>query len=205
MQRRRFIVKAGGRLATNLSGFYIDWTDLQLNLPNPFVPAQFYIANVGDARSAGFEVELTARPQSAVDVFGAFGYTNGRFEDGSSSINGDISGNELPNTPDYTATLGTQLSHVLTPAATLYGRAEVVFYGAFSYDDGNRAGQDAYSLANFRGGIRGRYVFAEAWVRNAFDTHYIPIAFAYPGFAPSGYVGESGRPRTFGVSGGLTF
>jgi iron complex outermembrane receptor protein len=196
---------AGGRLSTNVAAFYIDWTDLQLNLPNPFVPAQFYIANVGDARSGGFEVEVTARPQTGVDFFGALGYTHGRFKDGSSSINGDISGNELPNTPDYTATLGTQLSHVLTPAATLYGRAEVVFYGAFHYDDGNNVGQDAYSLANFRGGVRGRYVFAEAWVRNAFDTQYIPIAFAYPGFAPSGYVGESGRPRTFGISAGLTF
>jgi iron complex outermembrane receptor protein len=196
---------AAGRLATNLAGFYIDWNDLQLNLPNPFVPAQFYIANVGNARSGGFELELTARPQAWVDLFGAFGYTHGRFKDGSRSTNGDISGNELPNTPDFTTTLGAQLSHVLNPAATLYGRGEIVFYGAFSYDDGNTAGQDAYSLANFRGGVRGRYVFAEAWVRNAFDTRYIPIAFAYPGFAPSGFVGESGRPRTFGVSGGVTF
>ena len=106
---------AAGRLSTNVAAFYIDWTDLQLNLPNPFVPAQFYIANVGDARSGGFEVEVTARPQSGLDFFGALGYTHGRFHDGSSSINGDISGNELPNTPDYTATLGTQLSHVLTP------------------------------------------------------------------------------------------
>jgi iron complex outermembrane receptor protein len=196
---------AGGRLATNVAVFHINWNDLQLNLPNPFVPAQFYIANVGGARSSGFELELTARPQTGLDVFGAFGYTHGRFKGGSSSASGDISGNELPNTPDYTATLGAQLSHVLNPAATLYGRGEVVFYGAFPYDDGNRVGQDAYSVANFRGGIRGRYVFAEAWVRNAFDTRYIPIAFAYPGFAPSGYVGESGRPRTFGISGGLTF
>jgi iron complex outermembrane receptor protein len=196
---------ASGRVATNVAAFYIDWKDLQLNLPNPFVPAQFYIANVGNARSSGFEFELTARPHAGVDLFGAFGYTHGRFKDGSRSTSGDISGNELPNTPDYTTTLGAQLSHVLNPAATLYGRGEVVFYGAFSYDDGNRAGQDAYSLANFRGGIRGRYVFAEAWVRNAFDTRYIPIAFAYPGFAPSGFVGESGRPRTFGISGGVTF
>jgi iron complex outermembrane recepter protein len=196
---------AGGRLATNVAAFYIDWNDLQLNLPNPFVPAQFYIANVGGARSSGFELELSGRPRGGVDLFGALGYTHGRFKDGSASTSGDISGNELPNTPDYTATLGTQLSHVLNPAATLYGRAEVVFYGAFHYDDGNNAGQDAYSLANFRGGVRGRYVFAEAWVRNAFDTQYIPIAFAYPDFAPSGFVGESGRPRTFGVSAGLTF
>ena len=33
----------------NASLFHIQWDDLQLNLPNPQVPAQFYIANVGGA------------------------------------------------------------------------------------------------------------------------------------------------------------
>jgi len=80
-----------------------------------------------------------------------------------------------------------------------------VFYGAFQYDEANTAGQDAYSIANLRAGLRGRYLFAEAWVRNAFDTKYIPVAFAYGLFAPSGFVGEMGAPRTFGVRGGVTF
>jgi hypothetical protein len=42
-------------------------------------------------------------------------------------------------------------------------------------------------------------------VRNAFDTRYIPVAFAYGQLAQSGFIGEMGRPRTFGVSGGVTF
>jgi outer membrane receptor protein involved in Fe transport len=67
------------------------------------------------------------------------------------------------------------------------------------------AGQDAYSLANFRGGARGRYLFAEAWIKNAFDTHYVPVAFAYGQLAPSGFIGEMGRPRTFGVNAGVSF
>ena len=80
-----------------------------------------------------------------------------------------------------------------------------MFYGAFQYDDANTAGQEAYSLANFRTGVRGTRLFAEAWVRNAFDTRYIPVAFSYANFAPSGFVGEMGPPRTFGITGGLTF
>ena len=43
-------------------------------------------------------------------------------------------------------------------------------------------------------------LFAEVWLRNAFDTRYVPIAIPYPGFAPSGFIGENGRPRTFGIS-----
>lgn len=194
----------GGRVTTNVAVFHIDWNDLQLNLPNLQVPGQFYIANVGQAGSDGVELELNARPLAGVDLFGAFGYTHARFGQGSVSSGVDVSGKNVPNTPDYTATVGTQLSRSLAPV-TLYGRAEVVFYGAFQYDEANSAGQEAYSLANLRVGVRGKYLSGEAWVRNAFDTNYIPVAFAYGPLAPSGFVGESGRPRTFGITFGMTF
>jgi hypothetical protein len=37
-------------------------THLQLNVPNPFVPGQFYIANVGEATSRGVELESAGPP-----------------------------------------------------------------------------------------------------------------------------------------------
>jgi iron complex outermembrane receptor protein len=196
---------AAGRASLNAAVFYIDWDDMQLNVPTPFVPGQFYIANVGGASSSGVELELAARPHADVQLFGSFGYTNATFADGTSSSGVDVSGNTLPNTPEYTAMLGTQLSRPITSTWSVFGRAEAVFYGGLQYDDANTAGQEAYSLANFRGGVRGRWVFGELWVRNAFDTRYIPVAFPYQGFAPSGFVGEVGRPRTFGVNLGFTF
>lgn len=61
------------------------------------------------------------------------------------------------------------------------------------------------SLVNFRGGVRVKHIVIEAWMRNAFDTFYVPVAFAYQPFAPSGFVGESGKPRTFGVRLGVGF
>jgi iron complex outermembrane receptor protein len=196
---------ADGRVTANASVFVIDWDDLQLNLPDLSVPGQFYIANVGAARSSGVEFELNARAHAKVDVFGTLGYTRARFGDGTTSSGADVSGNDIPNTPEYTASLGAQVNHALTTAVAVYGRGEVGFSGAFRYDDLNREGQDAFSLANFRAGVRGRYVFGEVWVRNAFDTRYIPVAFAYGQLAPSGFIGEMGAPRTFGVSGGVTF
>src|SRR5688572_12168712 len=196
---------ASGRVMANASVFRIDWEDLQLNIPDLTSPAQFYIANIGGATSSGVEVDLNARVHPSVDVFGGLGYTRARFSDDAVSNGVPVGGNTIPNTPEYSATLGTQISHALRPGISLYGRAEAVFYGAFEYDDLNLTGQDAYSLANFRAGARGRYLFAEAWVRNAFDTRYIPIAFSYGQLAPSGFIGEMGRPRTFGVSAGVTF
>jgi iron complex outermembrane receptor protein len=196
---------AGGRVMANGSVFRINWDDLQLNVPDLTSPAQFYIANIGGATSSGVEAELTARVYPSVDVFAGIGYTRARFSDDAVSNGVPVGGNTIPNTPEYTATFGAQVTRPVTSAVSVYGRAEAVFYGAFEYDDMNLARQDAYSLANFRAGARGRYLFAEAWIRNAFDTHYIPIAFAYGALAPSGFVGEMGRPRTFGVSAGVTF
>jgi iron complex outermembrane receptor protein len=196
----------GGRVTANVAAFRIDWDDLQSNLPDPVVPAQFFIANVGGAESQGVEMELRARVQPGVDVFSAFGYTRARFSEGSVSSGVNVEGNRVPNTPDYTAMFGTQLSRPLGSAFTLFGGADVTFVGAFTYDDLNLAEQGAYSLASLRAGVRSRRLVAEAWMRNAFDTHYVPVAFAFdPRLAPSGFLGESGAPRTFGITAGVTF
>lgn len=197
---------AGRRVIANVAVFTIDWNDLQLNLPDAAVPGQFYIANVGGARSSGVEFELNGRPREGVDLFATLGYTRARFGAHTTSSGIDVSDNRIPNTPNATASFGAEVSHPLRPSISLFGRAEAVVYGGFKYDDQNLAGQDAYSLANFRGGARGRRLSIEAWVRNAFDSHYVPVAFAYAQqLAPSGFIGESGRPRTFGITAGVTF
>ena len=197
---------AGRRVTANLAVFSIDWKDLQLNLPNTQVPGQFYISNVGQARSSGVEVEVNGRASDECSVFATVGVTRARFGAGTTSSGVDVSGKRIPNSPGYTAAIGTELSHSLSREIKLYGRAEAVFYGGFKYDDLNLAGQEAYSLTNFRFGVRAsRRVFVEGWVRNAFDTHYVPVAFAYGQLARSGFIGESGRPRTFGITAGVTF
>jgi iron complex outermembrane receptor protein len=196
---------AGGKLSANAALFYIDWSGLQLNVPNPAVPAQFFIRNIGRATSKGFEAELNARPHANVDLFATFGLTNARFADGISSGGVDVSGNKLPSAPDHTFTVGAQVTKDLKRSFALYGRGEVWVNGGFEYNDANTQRQEAYSLTNFRVGLRGRYMFVEAWLKNAFDTRYIPIAFAYGSFAPSGFVGEMGAPRRVGVTMGVTF
>jgi iron complex outermembrane receptor protein len=196
----------GGRVMANASVFRIDWQDLQLNLPNPFVPGQFYIDNAGSAASSGVELEVSSRVLAALDVFGSVGYTHARFDEGVLIGTTIVGGNEIPNTPDFTATVGAQVSQVVRAGLTIYGRAETTVQGAFFYDEANTQAQDTYALANFRIGARFGIVLVETWIKNAFDTEYIPVAFAYdPRLAPSGFVGEMGRPRTFGVDLGVAF
>ncbi len=195
---------AAGRILANASVFRIDWDDLQLNVPDASAPGQFFIANVGSAESSGAELEVNARVHEGIEVFSVLGFTRARFGDGSVSGGVSVAGNTIPNTPDYTATLGTQLAHDVRPGLSFFGRAEAVFHGAFQYDEVNTVMQESYSLTNFRAGVRGRVLFAETWLRNAFDTHYIPVALPLP-FAPSGFVGELGSPRTFGLTVGVGF
>ena len=97
---------ANGRVALNSAVFIIDWNELQLNVPNLNVPGQIYIANAGDATSKGIELDLTARAAPGVDVFGTLGYTNATFSAGSILAGLDVEGNDIPNTPDYTASFG---------------------------------------------------------------------------------------------------
>lgn len=186
---------AGGRVQVNASVFHIDWSDLQLNVPVPTQPGQFYIANVGSATSRGLDVEVLARAAAGLDVFAGAGYTRARFADNK----------RVPFTPDMTLSAGVQLSRALTSDVTAYGRMDVVRTGQFQYDEANRAGQEAYTLVNGRIGLEWRGLTVDGWARNLFDARYIPVAFAYDTFAPSGFVGEMGRPRTLGVTVGVRF
>ncbi len=195
---------AAGRVSTNAAAFYIDWDDLQLNTFNPQVPGQFFISNVGSASSKGVELEVAARAAQGVDVFTAVGFTHARFGTGAVSSGVDVEGNTIPNTPEYTTSFGGQYTRTVG-RATFVGRADAVFYGSLQYNDQNSLAQEAYSLVNFRLAVSGRFLTSELVIRNAFDTKYIPVAFPYPNFAPSGFMGEMGAPRTISFRAGVRF
>ena len=71
--------------------------------------------------------------------------------------------------------------------------------GTFYYDAGNRE-SERFGLLNLRVGVGGEHWRVECWVRNALDTEYVPVAFQPNPGDPSAFVGESGAPRTFGLT-----
>jgi iron complex outermembrane recepter protein len=200
------------RLETTVALFYIDWKNLQLNQQIPFSGGQYFIGNSGAASSKGIEVETRFFPFSWWELFGMVGTTHARFLGNSTAFNanlGDnqrVGGNALPYAPTFNANMGTQISWAPSRHFSLYLRTQVTVFGDFLYDASNAVGQDGYSLTSFRGGVRGKRWFAEGWVDNAFDTRYVPIAIPYAQLgAPSGYIGESGTPRTYGARAGIHF
>ena len=195
---------ANGRIRASAAVYAIDWDALQLNLPVPGVTGQFYIDNVGAATSRGVEFELNARAAEWLDLFAAVGTTRARFSDGTRSGGTDVSGNKVPNAPAYTAGFGGTFTHTLRAAHRVFVHADVAIVGPFEYDEANTQRQDAYAVANLRAGLRVRWAIIEAWVRNLADTRYVPLAFPYQ-FTQSGFIGEPGRPRTFGITLGVGF
>lgn len=191
------------RLRANVAVFYTRWDGMQLNVPAA-TPAQFYVANVGEAGSKGVEVELTARAAAGWDLFAGFGRMSARFRSGSRSNGADVGGKRLPFSPDYTYNAGTQYAFAVDRNMNAFVRAEVTAFGKFFYDDQNTRSQGLYALTHLRAGLRTRQWAIEGFVRNAFDEAYVPMAIPY-NLAPSGFAGESGAPRTVGVSASFRF
>jgi iron complex outermembrane receptor protein len=201
-----------GKLQGSASLFYIHWDDLQLNQQYPGAGPEYYIANAGAAASKGIEFEAAVRPWQWLDIFGSVGFMDAEFLGGSTAydanggFNEAVDGRDLPFAPDFTASAGAELRWKACENATLFLRGQINAFGEFQYDASNAEGQGARALTSFRGGIRGKHWFAEAWIANAFDTDYVPIAIPYEQLgAPSGYIGESGALRIFGARVGVLF
>jgi len=194
-----------GRVRANAAFFYTQWDDLQLNSPVLAAPGRFFVENAGRADSKGIELDVQFQPHQSFTSYVAFGVVDTQFLSGSTSDGTGISGNVLPYSPDFTTSTGAELSvPVGASGLELFGRADLAFVGQYAYDASNAQGQDAYTLADFRLGLRRGAWFLEGWVRNAFDEDYIPIAIPYA-LSPSGYIGENGAPTTFGLRFGVDF
>jgi iron complex outermembrane receptor protein len=198
------------RLMINLAAFHISWEHLQLNLP---IGQNYYIANAGDAYSKGIELEVKGQPLRGWDIFGSAGCEQARFRDGTTSIRTgafgtniavDVGGNDLIFTPEFTASAGTQYSWELRAGTRVFVRAETVGHGRYFYNAANTESQDPYWLTSLRAGVHTAHWFAEACMKNAFNTRYVPVAFEYPN-GRSGFLGESGAPRTAELRTGFTF
>ncbi len=191
------------RLDYTLAAFYTDWQDMQLVQPGG--AGGLFIDNAGGATSQGLELALNYRYNSRLSLFGTASWQGTQFRAGSSESGEDISGHTLPYAPDYNITFGVVGNLPLSHRLTLYARADVQFIGAFEYTPQNRSGQEAYTLANVRLGIRGDAWFTEFFVNNAFNTDYVPVAMNYPIFGTPRVIGEAGAPCTFGIRTGIKF
>ena len=189
------------RLFVNLAGFYIDWTDQQVE--QQLYP-EFIIKNAAESTSKGFEIEVIARPITGLELIGGFGYTDAKFDNYTDDVLdpmtgakiGEVSynGKRVPNVPKYTYNLTAQYRFT----NGLFSRVELLGVSDFYYDSANTEKQGAYQLVNACLGYEREHFEVYLWAKNLFDEVYVTRAFEMPGLG--GYFGRAGDPRTFGFT-----
>ncbi|WP_404477470.1 TonB-dependent receptor [Novosphingobium sp. BL-52-GroH] len=183
----------------DLSGYYIDWKDIQLLTA---VQGVTTYVNGGDAHIKGAELTLTARPVAGFVATGAFAYNDGKLT-AANAILGAAKGERLPNAPHFTASINvdyTVLDTDLKPSLGLSLR--YVSDRTVSFDAS--ASQPQYKLPDYavldlRAGLSFGRVDARVYVKNLLDTRAQlsgqTILSSLGGPAQVTIL----RPRTFGI------
>lgn len=178
------------RLQANLALFYIDWTDMQVEVLTAGGTA-VYINNAAEASSRGLELELAARPVAGLDLFAAFAHTRARYE--KYNVGSRIyDGNTIPDVPGYTASLGG--TYRFGPGlfiSLLYSR-----FGEVSIDVENTRSQKDYGLLNAKVGYEGDRFDFYLYGRNLLDEEYATRQVRSGG----NWAGRAGEPLVAGAN-----
>jgi iron complex outermembrane receptor protein len=203
---------AGNTLQLNASLFLYDYTDLQLVY---FDQGSSQVANVGEARGQGLEVDLRWVPNAHWDATVGLSLLDTEITDATDIIAvgacGDCDGNSLPFAPEVSA------STILT-YRTPVGSGEGFFTTEYIYrsemfggpDNLPDATVDAWDEFNFRLGYRSASTwYVTLWIENAFDEVYFERGWENAdennqfGYGLFNELVWPARPRTVGVSFGM--
>lgn len=201
------------KLTVNLAAFNQNLSNYQSQQIDTRVAQTAFIANVGDVRSRGFEIDTSLRLGNDLRLFAAANLTDATYRSftnapcpveflGLATIC-DLSGRRLPGVSKYSLSAGGQYATAIAVNREAYINLDYAYRSSF-YTTFNLA-QDslapAYGVVNAQIGVRaasGRWDIS-LFARNLFDSTFISI------INPSAFnTGQSsailGDPRTFGLT-----
>ncbi len=191
------------RLVLSSAFFRTVLDDLQLDVPLVGSPGRYYIDNTGRAVSQGLELEAHARVAPGLDLDAALGILDARFGGGSQALGEDVSGHRLPFGDRLTAFVGASYERALVADWRIGVRGEWARRGDYFYDTTNTEGLAPYDRFDAAVWLGCAALEVRLFGHNLSDERVIPLAIPFT--TPSGYVGESAAPRTFGVSVSLDY
>ncbi len=204
---------ADGRIRANLSGFYYDYTDLQVS---KVVLTQLRLENAATARIKGVELELTAKPVEALKIDASIAYLDARFRDfisadptrptgepgvvdnvGRPAFN--LRGNRLPQAPKWSGRIAAEYAAELGEGDIVF-RADLTsssrsYFTAFNLDNVSRR-----TMTQVGGSISYRFGDGKTQIavtgRNLTDQTKFTNAFAATVFTGAPILGFLNEPRS---------
>lgn len=186
----------GGRVVTNLVGFYSRVDDYQVE--RSFTPTDFSVFNAEEAEIYGAEFETTVEITPTLDFLGSIGWTHATLTRYMDPVTGaDLSGNTAPFVPEFDAVAA--FDYHLDNG--FFARVEMVALGNVKFDDFNREPfeESAYVLLNSSVGYRKDRWSVALCGSNLADKEY------YTNMNPEIRTGAVGIPREYGVRVGMEF
>jgi outer membrane receptor protein involved in Fe transport len=193
---------ADGSFSLNMALFDVDWRGRQTQAFDCKLGFGAR-ANVGAARSQGFELEAQGQLNSELSANLALGYTNARITDAGGVVGVQV-GDRLPNAPRVNAVVALEYSTPMTALANwglltgdqmIFAKADLRYVGESV--SAQRLRRPAYSLLDLRLGLRRPAWDVSLAVKNAGDTR-ANLSDA-PELSDALNLVAINRPRTIGL------
>lgn len=182
----------GLRYGVNL--FYNMYTDQQILVTEN---GQNFTSSAGKSVSYGAEIEGRYAFGDGWQAYGALGLLQTEIKDLTSFVctgpGGTCDGNEFPESPAVTASLGAVYKHPSGWFGAMNANYTSQYYSNASIDNKDIQLVDGYFLANARAGYKYGYFKASVYVDNIFDNDYLTS------ISSDGIEANVGDGRTFGV------
>lgn len=203
------------RLRVNLSAFYYDYKDLQVNLFNPATGgATSTVTNAASAEIKGIEAEIASRLVSRLDMDASVALLDAKYkrfesanpDSGNPFALQELGGNTLPRAPKMTGAAGLQYAWPVGGPRMLELRAEARYQSHTWFDQFNSASveQGGYTLFNAFATLRSDdHWRVRLYGRNLTDKLYKQSVVRATSLI--GTLDFWGAPRTFGAEVSYTF
>ncbi len=186
------------KLAFNVAAFYINWSDIQTD--QLFPTGLSFVANAGNARNLGVEVELQAFPFPGLEVLGNFFWNEPELVTQNTFLSAQI-GDRLPNIADISA--GAAVIYDLPDFGSIQpkvsldysfvGESVLLFSEDISPEQGN------YHELNLRFSVNTEHLSAGVYIENLLNARGNTFAFGNPFNLGSETQITPLRPRTIGA------
>ena len=170
-------------LSTNLSFFYMDRQDQQVNasIQNPDEPQRFviYTANATSSTSYGLEFDLNWQVNNQIEFYSTLGYLNASYDEYAyqdkygSKI--DISGRDLAHSPEYTYSAGLTYRNDIGWFVNINLSGKSSFYFSDSHDEKAKVS----NISNARLGYEAQDWSIVLWVHNLTDEKVATRGFYF--------------------------